>query len=104
MFCHEFHELHKSGVKYRRESTYKKKARIAEILQERQILSEIRQLYNHREEIFEINEPDEIYGLSNLIYKEESYSIISCCLKYIKYLAKDFWKLFIRMRLAVNSI
>lgn len=54
--------------------------------------------------MFEINEPDEIYGLSNLIYKEESYSIISCCLKYIKYLAKDFWKLFIRMRLAVNSI
>jgi GxxExxY protein len=47
-------------------------------------------LYNNKEEIFEINEPEEIYELSNLIYKEESYSIISCCLEVHKILGKGF--------------
>ncbi|MGZ3900410.1 MAG: GxxExxY protein [Bacteroidia bacterium] len=37
-----------------------------------------------------INDPSDVYGLSNLIYKDESYNIISCCLEVHKTLGKGF--------------
>jgi len=43
-----------------------------------------------QEEIFEVKEPTEIYGFNNLIYKEESYEIISCCFEVHKILGRGF--------------
>ncbi len=37
-----------------------------------------------------VNEPKEIYGLNNLIYKEEVYKIISCCFEVHNNLGKGF--------------
>jgi GxxExxY protein len=42
------------------------------------------------EEIFEVKEPGEAYYLNNLIYKEESYEIISCCYEIHKMLGRKF--------------
>ncbi len=42
------------------------------------------------EEIFEVKEPNVIYGLSNLIYKEEAYEIISCCFEVHTILGSGF--------------
>ena len=45
---------------------------------------------NTTEEIFEVSEPDNIFGFDELIYKEEAYSIIGCCLEVHKILGKGF--------------
>lgn len=37
-----------------------------------------------------INEPSDVYGLNNLIYKDEAYDIISCCFEVHKILGKGF--------------
>ncbi|MBA3665158.1 MAG: GxxExxY protein [Bacteroidetes bacterium] len=37
-----------------------------------------------------MNEPSDVYGLSNLIYKDEAYDIISCCFEVHKTLGKGF--------------
>lgn len=37
-----------------------------------------------------INEPSDVYGLNNLIYKDEAYDIISCCFEVNKTLGKGF--------------
>ena len=42
------------------------------------------------EEIFKINEPQEVYGVNNLLYKDEVYSFIACCFEVHKHLGKGF--------------
>jgi hypothetical protein len=42
------------------------------------------------EEIFTINEPEGLYSVNNLIYKEEVYSFIACCFEVHKNLGKGF--------------
>ena len=42
------------------------------------------------EEIFQVKEPNEVYGLADLIYKKEAYEIISCCFEVHKILGKGF--------------
>lgn len=42
------------------------------------------------ENLFIVNEPSEVYGLNDLIYKNEVYSIISCCFEVHKLLGSGF--------------
>ncbi len=44
---------------------------------------------NH-EEIFTVNEDIGLYGVDNLIYREEVYSFIACCFEVHKTLGKGF--------------
>jgi GxxExxY protein len=37
-----------------------------------------------------INEPSDVYGLNNLIYKDEAYDIIKCCFEVHRILGKGF--------------
>ncbi|MBI2723206.1 MAG: GxxExxY protein [Bacteroidetes bacterium] len=37
-----------------------------------------------------MNEPSDVYGLNNLIYKDEAYDVISCCFEVHKTLGKGF--------------
>ncbi|MBA3681514.1 MAG: GxxExxY protein [Bacteroidetes bacterium] len=37
-----------------------------------------------------VKEPNESYGLNDLLYKDEVYSIISCCFEVHKILGKGF--------------
>jgi GxxExxY protein len=42
------------------------------------------------EEIFTVNEDIGLYGVNDLIYKEEVYSFISCCFEVHKHLGSGF--------------
>ena len=42
------------------------------------------------ENSFIINEPADVYGFNNLIYKDEAYDIIKCCFEVHKVLGKGF--------------
>lgn len=44
----------------------------------------------NNELIISIEEPEEIYRLQNLLYKEDVYEFISCCLEVHKNLGKGF--------------
>lgn len=37
-----------------------------------------------------INEPSDVYGLNNLVYKDEAYDIICCCFEVHKVLGRGF--------------
>lgn len=43
-----------------------------------------------QEEIFTVNEDIGLYGVNNLIYKEEVYSFISCCFEVHRHLGSGF--------------
>lgn len=47
-------------------------------------------LIDNSENIFELKEPSEVYGMSELLYKDEVYSFISCCFEVHKVLGKGF--------------
>ncbi len=44
----------------------------------------------NNENIFELREPSEIYGLSDLLYKDEVYKFIACCFEVHNNLGKGF--------------
>jgi GxxExxY protein len=54
------------------------------------------------EEIYTLSDPEELYGQKDLIYRKETYNLISCCLEVHNALGRGFMEAVYKDALAIE--